>query len=81
MAQARLKQIIVQWLRDHGELSTREIYDLFLDNKPNLTPTMYQLGSVMGRLKDVECVGSVITDERIRRKRHALWRLRRSIDD
>lgn len=79
MKQNRLRTIIIEWLQEHGTLSTRDIYDLFLDEKPSLTPTMYQLGSVMGRIKNVECVGAVITDARVRRQRHALWRLKEEV--
>ena len=39
---------------EHGPLSTREIYDHFLDRYPKKCPTMYELGMLCRRAKEVE---------------------------
>jgi Fe2+ or Zn2+ uptake regulation protein len=44
---------IVRMLED-GPLSTRQIYDEFLDNYPKKCPTMYELGMILSRSKMVE---------------------------
>ena len=43
---------IVRMLEE-GPLSTREIYDEFLDNYPKKCPTMYELGMMLSRSKMV----------------------------
>ena len=47
-------QLIIQWLEEEGPLSTREVYDLWLDRYPKKAPTMYELGNMLSRNKMIE---------------------------
>jgi len=44
---------IIRMLED-GPLSTRQIYEEFLDNYPKKCPTMYELGMILSRSKSVD---------------------------
>lgn len=42
-----------EFLQRDGPLSTRQIYDLFLNEHPKKCPTMYELAHILGRCPQV----------------------------
>lgn len=45
---------IEQWLEQRGELTTREIYNLFLDDHPKKCPTINELASMLAYYPEFE---------------------------
>ena len=46
-------EVIVDWLVERP-MSTREIYDMWLDNYPKKCPTMYELANILSRSTLIE---------------------------
>jgi len=46
-------EVILDWLND-GPMSTRQIYDMWLDNYPKKCPTMYELANMLSRSRKIE---------------------------
>lgn len=76
-------EIIIEWLDEQGPLSTREVYDLWLDRYPKKCPTMYELANMLSRTKQIE-KESCATNERTQIANesfgskwtgHTVWRL------
>jgi len=72
---ARRLEIIQSWFGPGVQLTTRDIYDLFLENYPRTCPTMYELGNILGRQKMFKKVGLVFIDTSRRNLRYALWEM------
>lgn len=78
----------VDWLKQ-GPLSTRELYDRFLDNKPSRCPTMYELGMILSRSKFIEKHQSATNDRTQRGNTiygskwtgHTIWRLKDNLEE
>lgn len=80
MAQIRVRKWILTWLEEHGSLSTREIYDLFIDEKPSFAPTMYQLGNTLGKMPQIHQIGMHTSFKGYNRwLRHAVWQLKEEV--
>lgn len=69
---------IESWLEEHGELCTRDIYDLFLDNYPKKCPTMFQLANKMSQSGLFEKIGHEhIQFSSIKNNRkYAIWKIK-----
>ena len=75
----------IDWLKE-GPMSTRQLYDMFIDNKPKKCPTMYELGMKLSRSKLIE-KHKAATNERTdlmnraygsKWTGHTIWRLKES---
>lgn len=71
-------QLVIGWLRVHESLSTREIYDLFIDEEPKNCPTMYELGNLLSKSKEIMKTNEmhVCFSTGTRRKINAVWILK-----
>lgn len=74
-------QFVKEWLSIHETLSTREIYDLFLDESPKSCPTMYELGNLLSKSKDFELTGEMHLSfyTTSRRRINAVWKLKEEV--
>jgi len=79
--------IIIEWLEEEGPLSTREVYDLWLDRYPKKCPTMYELANMLSRTKLIE-KHTFATNERTTFNNrsfgskwtgHTVWRLKEEV--
>jgi len=78
----------IKRMLEGGPLSTRQIYDEFLDNYPKKCPTMYELGMILSRSKDVE-KHKIATNERTvnntrvygsRWTGHTIWKIKEEVE-
>lgn len=84
----RMKKIeyAKQFLERDGPLSTREIYDLFLDEHPKKCPTMYELASILGKCPAI-IKHNLATNERTSRAAgslshwigHTVWKMKEEV--
>ena len=70
---------ITKWLQEFGDLSTRDIYDLFIDNEPKKTPTMFELANMMGQHREYAKVGHTYYAGAGYTKRYAVWCLKEEV--
>ena len=76
----------LKWLEE-GPLSTRQIYDMFLDNKPSRCPTMYELGMILSRSKFIEKHKQATNERTSMGNRaygskwtgHTIWRIKENV--
>jgi len=68
------------FLKRDGPLSTREIYDLFLDEHPKKCPTMIQLGMILTRNPGVEKEQWATNERRAERwVGHTIWKIKEEV--
>lgn len=70
---------IIKWLNQFGELSTRDIYELFIDNEPKKTPTMFELANMLGQHNSIEKVGHTYYQSYAYSRRYTIWTLKEEV--
>lgn len=75
MRQRRVKNRIIELMKEEGQMSTREIY-LILNIITHHGISMNQLGNVLSKGKEFEKVGFINESNHGDRNRSIVWRLK-----